>query len=63
MSLFEPDRLQELSEVCALMRRDIADLLLRAKRQDDAIRKIEDDLAEDLRILREERQQWLFKDV
>lgn len=63
MSLFEPDRLQVLSEACALMRRDTADLLLRVKRQGDAIRIIEDDLAEALRILTEERQQWLFKDV
>lgn len=63
MSLFEPDRLQELSEACVLLRRDTADLLLRVKRQGDAIRKIEDALDEALRILTEERQQWLFKDV
>jgi hypothetical protein len=63
MSLFEPDRLQELSEACVLLRRDTADLLLRVKRQADAIRKIEDALDEALRILTEERQQWLFKDV
>jgi hypothetical protein len=55
--------LQELTTACTLMRRDTADLLLRVKRQDDAIRKIEDDLAEALCILTEERQQWLFKDV
>jgi len=63
MSLFEPDRLGEAAESCALMRRDTADLLLRVKSQGNLIGKIEDDLAEALHILREERQQWLFKDV